>query len=165
MRHPPLHSTNPLRIAALPATLASALLLLASVAAHGAANLYSDKSPMNPENRAALACTSTSNCVNSFDTEGLVPLRFEATAEQAMEALRATLAEFPKAKILKADASSMEVVFTTTLGFKDLVDFRVDTAAQRIDYRSRSQVGKYDFGKNRSRMTEFSTKFQARAQH
>ncbi|WP_170094753.1 DUF1499 domain-containing protein [Simplicispira suum] len=100
--------------------------------------------------------------MNSFGTSGLGPLRFEGTPTQAMEALRATLAKFPQAKIVKTDALSMEVVFTTFLGFRDLVDFRVDAEAQRIDYRSRSLVGKYDFGKNRSRMAEFSTQFEAR---
>ena len=82
-----------------------------------------------------------------------------------MEALRATLAQFPQAKILKVDTLSMEVMFTTFLGFRDLVNFRIDAEAQRIDYRSRSLVGKYDFGKNRSRMAAFSERFEAGAKH
>ena len=122
-------------------------------------------SPVGDASRAALACKATSNCVNSFDTSGLAPLRFAGTSAQAMQALRATLAAFPQATILQADALSMEVVFTTFLGFRDAVDFRVDAQAQRIDYRSRSLLGKYDFGKNRSRMTEFSARFHERAAH
>ena len=54
----------------------------------------------------------------------------------------------------------MEVVFTTPLGFKDLVDFKINAQAQRIDYRSRSSFGLYDFGKNRSRMSAFSNRFE-----
>ena len=97
--------------------------------------------------------------MNSLGSSDLKPLRFEGTPTQAVAALRATLAKFHKTKIVKTDGLSMEVVFTTTLGFKDLVDFRIDADAQRIDYRSRSKMGKYDFGKNHSRMSAFSTRF------
>ncbi len=109
---------------------------------------------------AALACAVPSNCVNSLDSSGLGPLRFEGPPAQAIAALRTTLAEFPEAKIVTADALSMEVVFTTPLGFKDLVDFKINAQAQRIDYRSRSSFGLYDFGKNRSRMSAFSARFE-----
>lgn len=112
-----------------------------------------------PDTRTALACTVPSNCVNSFDSSGLAPLRFEGPPAQALAALRATLAEFPEAKIIQTDALSMEVVFTTAVGFRDLVDFKIDAQAQRIDYRSRSSFGLYDFGKNRSRMTAFASRF------
>ena len=71
-----------------------------------------------------------------------------------------TLAEFPEATIVKADDFSMEVMFKTPIGFKDLVDFRINAPAKRIDYRSRSSFGLYDFGKNRSRMAAFSARFE-----
>jgi uncharacterized protein (DUF1499 family) len=111
------------------------------------------------EGRTALACALPSNCVNSLSSSGLAPLHFEGSATQAIAALRATLAEFPEAKIVKTDSTSMEAVFSTPIGFKDLVDFKIDAHAQRIDFRSRSSFGLYDFGKNRSRMSAFSAKF------
>ncbi len=77
--------------------------------------------------------------------------------------LRATLAEFPEAQIVSADGLSLQAVFTTPMGFRDLVDFRIDAQAQRIDYRSRSSFGLFDFGKNRSRMTAFSARFERNA--
>ncbi len=112
------------------------------------------------DDRTALACTISSNCVNSFGTSGLAPLRFEGTPAQAIAALRATLADFPEAKIVRTDDLAMEVVFTTTVGFKDLVDFKIDAQAQRINYRSRSSFGLFDFGKNRSRMEAFTARFE-----
>ena len=118
-----------------------------------------DASVAAPENRTALACALPSNCVNSLGGD-LAPLRFQGPPTQALDALRATLAEFPEAQILKTDGLSMEVVFTTPVGFKDLVDFRINAPAQRIDYRSRSSFGLYDFGKNRSRMSAFSARFE-----
>ena len=60
--------------------------------------------------------------------------------------------------------TQLEVVFTTFLGFRDEVLFRVDAAKQRIDFRSRSLMGLYDFGKNRSRMKDFAARFEAQRQ-
>lgn len=147
------------------ATAASVVLLLtvvntAHAAQREAPDTQSVAAPTAAENRTALACAMASNCVNSFDTSGLSPLRFEGPATQALAMLRAALDGFPEANIVKAGDLSMEVVFTTAVGFKDLVDFRIDVQAQRIDYRSRSSFGLYDFGKNRSRMAAFSSRFE-----
>jgi len=43
------------------------------------------------------------------------------------------------------------------------VDFQIDPAAERIDFRSRSLLGLFDFAKNRSRMQDFALRFQAPA--
>lgn len=115
------------------------------------------------DSRAELACTLSTQCVNSFDVGGLGPIRYQGNATQALAVLQTTLAEFPEAKIVKADRHLLEAVFTTPLGFRDLVDFRIDAQAQRIDYRSRSTFGLFDFGKNRSRMAEFSARFEQNA--
>ena len=150
-----------LKIAFVQSAAAGALIALMAGCASQAAR--PNPVAVTQESRTALACTVPSNCVNSFDSSGLGPLRFEGSSMQALAALRATLAEFPEAKIVKTDGLSMETVFTTPLGFRDLVDFRIDTQAQRIDYRSRSSFGLFDFGKNRSRMTAFSTQFEKNA--
>jgi uncharacterized protein (DUF1499 family) len=55
------------------------------------------------------------------------------------------------------------VIFTTRVGFRDQVDFQIDEVAQRIHFRSRSLVGLYDFGKNRSRMQAFRARFEQQA--
>lgn len=112
-----------------------------------------------PDARTPLVCTLSSNCVNSLSGSDLAPLPFKGTPDQALAALRATLTAFPEAKIIQTDALSMQVVFTTTVGFKDLVDFEIDAQAQRINFRSRSSFGLYDFGKNRSRMEAFAQQF------
>ena len=138
------------------------LLLMASVAAY-AAPPPAPQANAADEHRAALACKVTSNCVNSLGTSELGPLHFTGTPKDAMQALHATLAQFPQANIIKADEWSIEAVFTTFLGFRDVVDFRIDANTQRIDYRSRSLVGKYDFGKNHSRMAAFATQFAEHA--
>ncbi len=80
-----------------------------------------------------------------------------------MAVLQATLKTFPEATIVRAGPLSLEVVFTTPVGFKDQVDFQIDAQALRVDFRSRSLLGLFDFGKNRSRMQEFAARFDKQA--
>ena len=109
---------------------------------------------------AELTCTIPSNCVSSRETGDLMPLRFAGTQAQALELLQATLATFPEATVVRADPLGLQLIFTTPIGFRDEVDFRIDAKAQRINFRSRSLLGLFDFGKNRSRMREFTTRFE-----
>ena len=146
-------SDRPLLPAALHLAVPLAMALLLSACATTAPDAAKSLA------QQALACSLPSNCVSSVD--GAPPLGFEASAEQAMERLRATLSRFPEARIVRAEGLVLEAVFTTPAGFKDEVTFRVDPTLRRVDYRSRSTVGLYDFGKNRSRMQLFAERFAA----
>ena len=110
-----------------------------------------------------LSCPLASNCVNSFSSGGLLPLRYAGEPAQGMALLLTTLALYPEAKVMSSGPLRLQVIFTTPLGFRDQVDFVVDEQANQIAYRSRSLVGLFDFGKNRSRMTEFAQRFAAGA--
>lgn len=107
-----------------------------------------------------LACLLPSNCVSSQSTSDLVPLSYTGTPAQAMALLQSTLATFSEAKVVRVEPLALESIFTTPIGFRDRVEFRIDAPAQRIDFRSRSLFGLFDFGKNRSRMQEFVTRFE-----
>lgn len=111
-----------------------------------------------------LACPLSSNCANSLGTGSLLPLRYTGTAAQAMAMLQATLKTFPKATVVRREDLALEVIFTTPVGFRDQVDFRIDAQTQRIGFRSQSLFGSYDWGKNRSRMQEFATRFEQQSQ-
>ncbi|MBK7564752.1 MAG: DUF1499 domain-containing protein [Propionivibrio sp.] len=111
-----------------------------------------------------LACARTSNCVNSLGTGSLLPLRYTGTPAQAMAMLHATLKTFPEARVVRSEDLALEVIFTTPVGFRDQVDFRIDAQRQRIEFRSRSLFGLFDWGKNRSRMREFTTRFEQQSQ-
>ena len=80
-----------------------------------------------------------------------------------MALLRATLATYPEAKVVNSGPLWLEVIFTTTFGFKDQVDFVVEGQMGQIAYRSKSLRGTCDFDKNRSRMTDFTQRFAAGA--
>ena len=135
-------------------------LMLAS-AITATASEDSAKPPSSREvNQETLSCLVPSNCVNSFSSYGLEALAFEGNAEQAMSLLRATLATFPEANIVSSAPLYVEAIFTTTIGFQDQVEFRIDEPSKRIDFRSRSKFGLYDFNKNRSRMQDFMGSFK-----
>lgn len=129
-------------------------VLLSACATPGSAT--SGTEPLSTD----LGCMLPSNCVNSLSASGPAPLRFEGSPEQAMAALKRTLAGFPEARTVSADEGALSVIFTTPAGFQDRVDFIVDAPRQRIDYRSQSRFGLYDFGKNRSRMSVFAERFE-----
>ncbi len=111
-----------------------------------------------------LPCETTSNCVNSA-SEGLAPMVYTGDAARGLTLLKATLAHFPEATLTASGPLRLELIFRTTLGFKDEVIFVLDPAGQRIQFRSRSLMGRYDFGKNRSRMVAVVTQFQAEARN
>jgi uncharacterized protein (DUF1499 family) len=111
-----------------------------------------------------LPCDSPSNCVNST-SEGLAPMVYTGDAARGLALLKATLAHFPEATLTASGPLRLALIFRTTLGFKDEVIFVLDPAGQRIQFRSRSLMGRYDFGKNRSRMVAVVAQFQAEARN
>jgi len=149
---------NPL---ARPKSIRALISLILVTAFAAQASEDSAKPPSSRQiNQEALTCTHPGNCVNSFSSYGLEALAFEGNAEQAMALLRATLATFPEATIVSSAPLYLEVIFTTTIGFKDQIEFRIDEPSKLIDFRSRSKIGLYDFNKNRSRMQDFSASFK-----
>lgn len=108
-----------------------------------------------------LACPESPNCVNSLGAGALPAWAYTGRPEEGMARLRDTLAGFAEARIEAADALSLTTIFTTRLGFRDEVVFVLDPVQQRIHFRSRSLLGYYDFGKNRSRMLAVAARFAA----
>ena len=137
-------------------------LLLGNLASFCGGTQAADNSVSGPPPVGeALSCFSPGNCVNSLDDlSSLPPLRFSGSAAEGKAVLLATLAAFPEATVHLDETLQVEAIFTTTVGFRDTVSFRIDPAGQRIDFRSRSNFGLYDFGKNRSRMKEFTARFE-----
>lgn len=140
---------------------ALALSMALAIVLGGCATADQTRAPENAKEAAELACLLPSNCVSSLGSIGLPPLRYTGSGAQGMAALQATLATFPEAKVIRRSDATVEAIFTTPAGFTDEVAFRIDPSAQRIDFRSRSGFGLFDFGKNRSRMQDFATRFAA----
>lgn len=146
-----------------PAVLACGLWLgTATVASPPAAAVPADA--ISADLAARLACPGSPNCVNSLGAGGLAPLAYAGRPDEGMARLRAALAGMDEARIEAADAVSLTVIFTTRLGFRDEAVFVLDPLQPIIHFRSRSLLGYYDFGKNRSRMAAVAERFAATAQ-
>ena len=137
--------------------LASSAALVLALAACATAG--SDESAKTTVPIEDLHCALPTNCVSSLGASGMRPLSFVGSGAEAMAQLRATLKSFPEATVQGMTETTVVAVFTTPVGFRDTVEFRIDSTAHRIDFRSRSGFGLYDFGKNRARMMAFSDRF------
>lgn len=102
-----------------------------------------------------LTCPHRPNCVSSLGSgkQGIAPLLFnESNASQIKEKLMATLRSWPNAEIISSNDQIIITVFTTPwLKFKDdlILIIRPDG---KVDVRSSSRLGYYDFGTNRRRI-------------
>jgi uncharacterized protein (DUF1499 family) len=110
----------------------------------------------------ALRCGADSQCIDSLPPSGLAALRFNGSAGQAQRQLVATLASFADAQILQVDPRRIKAVFTGQGGVMDELEFNINEQDGRVDFRVRSRSGRFDAGRNRSRLLEFGNRFAAR---
>ncbi len=156
MRHP----VNTLAlISLLIIASATGLSATAQTAAEPAATAPAAQGGARPS-LDSLHCTHPGNCVSSVGQWAVPPLEAFGTAPQAREALLRALAASPEARIVREEPLYVDVIFTTTLGFKDQVEFIIDPQGRRIDFRSRSQVGLWDIGMNRRRIGALRARFE-----
>jgi len=117
---------------------------------------------------SALApCPDSPNCVNTYQQsdafEPMDPLVFEGSAEEAMNELKDIIEAMPRTEIVEFQDNYMKAVYTIALfGFKDDVEFLVDSDRRIIHFRSSSRTGYYDFGVNRNRMEKVQEKWRNR---
>jgi uncharacterized protein (DUF1499 family) len=85
----------------------------------------------------------------------MAPLTFESQSTDAMQEVRRVIEAMPRAKIVREEPGYLHAEFTSKIfGFVDDVEFVIDEQRRRIDFRSASRVGYYDFGVNRKRMDD-----------
>ncbi|KEI70988.1 hypothetical protein GV64_09740 [Endozoicomonas elysicola] len=102
-----------------------------------------------------LPCPESPNCVSSLVSgkQNISPLYFNDTDNsQIKERLVNTLQSWPNAEVISSNEQVVITVFTTPwLKFKDdlILIIRPDG---RVDVRSSSRIGYYDFGANRRRV-------------
>lgn len=93
----------------------------------------------------------------------MAPIPFHTSADDAMNVIRASLADLPRTRIVVAGprylrAESRSLVFR----FTDDVEFLIDGTSQQIHFRPASRVGRRDFGVNRRRMNELTRSIRRR---
>lgn len=81
------------------------------------------------------------------------PLPAQGNAEATMTRLRTVVEATPGAKLIESRPDYLYAQFTTRwFGFVDDTEFWFDPAAQSVQVRSASRVGRRDFGVNRARI-------------
>jgi uncharacterized protein (DUF1499 family) len=101
-------------------------------------------------------CPTNPNCVNSQSRDSshaIEPLHYSSSPDAAFQALKATIAALPEAKIITESDSYLYAEFTSALmGFVDDVEFYLDKGSSAIQVRSASRLGESDLGVNRKRV-------------
>jgi uncharacterized protein (DUF1499 family) len=85
----------------------------------------------------------------------MAPLTFTISSRQAQSKIRKVIEAMPRTSVIRDEAGYLHAEFTSKVfGFVDDVEFTIDDDTKRIDFRSASRVGYYDFGANRKRMED-----------
>jgi len=90
----------------------------------------------------------------------IAPLTLDADPNEAFERVRDAASRMPGWEITREDASALELEYTATTSIFRFVDdvsirVRADPEGSRVDVRSRSRMGRVDFGANAARIREF----------
>lgn len=114
------------------------------------------------------ACPADSQkCVSTLNDSGYPafdPVPFSCAPEEALAAVKAVVADFPRTKVVAEDGLYLETTFTTAiLRFTDTVRFEIDPDDAVIHFRSDSvPYAGSDLGANRKRMKAVTAKLRER---
>ena len=146
--------------------------LVAIVVLGGQAGLYQSSPPQDlgvRDGRLAPPKSTPNNVHSQADAFGAayaaaridaLPLRGDGAASMAR--LKAVLETRPRTRIVEARDDYLRVEFTTKLmKFVDDAEFWFDPAAQVIQLRSASRVGRGDHGVNRQRIESLRARYLA----
>jgi uncharacterized protein (DUF1499 family) len=108
-------------------------------------------------------CPSSPNCVSSRDPDParrVDPILLIGDSASGWSRLCKVIAEMKGARVALEEMGYLHAEFRSALfGFVDDVELRLDEAAGKIDVRSASRTGYYDFGVNRRRVEEIRARF------
>lgn len=101
-------------------------------------------------------CPDTPNCVSSMearDQKKVDALPWIESIDKTKERLQSVIDSYGRAKVTARLPNHWKAEFRTKIiGFVDDVDFLFDEKNKRVDVRSASRVGHYDFEANRKRI-------------
>lgn len=112
-------------------------------------------------------CPTSPNCVSSEEPERnnhyVAPLQYHTTKARAYHALLEVLQHMQRTRIVTKQADYIHAtVRSAVFGFVDDVTFQFHPNEKRIDLKSASRLGYYDFGVNGRRAAMIHHRFNAR---
>ena len=117
-----------------------------------------------PRSSANLSpCPDSPNCVSSQAPDAshrVDPILVAEDPYASWSRLVKVIGKMKRARIVQEGDGYLHAEFRSAVfGFVDDVEFRMDPAGRRIDLRSASRKGYYDFGANRRRVEEIRGRF------
>jgi uncharacterized protein (DUF1499 family) len=110
-------------------------------------------------------CPNAPHCVSSQadpkSARHVAPIMFKGSAAQAHDLLLKTLQQSSSATIESDTPTAIHATFRSLLGFVDDVYFELQADSGRIDVKSVSRLGYYDFGVNRRRVENLRSRFES----
>lgn len=111
------------------------------------------KPPSKTENSVSSQAALWKDGEFAAQSAAIEPLKVRGDPAAALAKLKATLAARPDVRIITDRPDYLYAEFETRwLRFVDDVEFWVDPAANQIQVRSASRIGRKDFGVNRARI-------------
>jgi uncharacterized protein (DUF1499 family) len=146
-----------------------AVIVASSVSINASAGLFSGSQPENlgvsAEGRLAplpLAPHAVGSQASEKNESAIAPLMLSGDKSSYMARLAAVVAGMPGAKVRKQDVNYLHIEYTSALlGFVDDVEFALQADGRRVDVRSSSRLGFYDFNANRDRIEKIRAAMQA----
>jgi uncharacterized protein (DUF1499 family) len=110
-------------------------------------------------------CPASPNCVCSQAEDAghrIEPLRYSGDPEGAIAQVKTMIEAMAGTQVIEATGDYLYAEFTTPLmGYVDDVEFYLDRAAQVLQVRSASRLGKSDLGVNRKRVEAIRAQLMA----
>ena len=108
-------------------------------------------------------CSHSNNCVSSQSSNTkqlLSPFTLKCGIEKSRQFLISILKDYKNAEIITNDRNYIHAEFRSSFfKFVDDVEFYLDEEDRQVHFKSASRVGLNDFGANRNRMKDISTKY------
>lgn len=109
-------------------------------------------------------CPNTPNCVCSMEgapAHHVKPLAFVGEPDDAMSRLKAVLADQARIRLIAEETDYLHAECSSLVfRFVDDLEFHLDRPGKKINVRSASRAGKYDFGVNRRRVEAIRRAFE-----
>lgn len=147
-------------------TLAALALMIAAMAGLSVCAAAPPKHLLTPAGHLT-PCPSSPNCVSSeeppSDNHYVAPLQYRVSRARAYHALLAVLQHMRRTRIVTKQSDYIHAtVRSAVFGFVDDVTFQFHPNDKRIDMKSASRLGYYDFGVNGRRAAMIRRRFNAR---
>lgn len=107
-------------------------------------------------------CPDSPNCVSTQsedESHVIAPFPLATDPGSALECLKRIIQGMKRTKIVLIEKQYFHAEFRTLLGFTDDVEFYIDETNRKVQMRSASRFGYWDFGVNRRRLEEIRSRF------